>query len=68
MFATNVGAVDRAIRIVIGLAILSLFFLYPASEWRYASLLGVVPLLTGAFATCPLYSMLGLSTCSAGRS
>ena len=67
MFTSNVGPLDRTLRIVAGLALLSLFFIYPASDWRYASLLGLVPLLTGLFGTCPLYSLLGLSTCAAGR-
>lgn len=67
MYASNVGSADRTIRIVVGLAVLSLFFIYPGSDWRYVSLLGFVPLLTGIFGTCPIYSMLGLSTCAAGR-
>lgn len=67
MFTTNVGPLDRTLRIVAGLAIVSLYFVYRASEWRYASLLGLVPLLTGLFGTCPLYGLLGLSTWPAGR-
>ena len=67
MFTSNVGPLDRGIRIAVGLAVLSLFFIYPASEWRYASLLGLVPLLTGLVGTCPLYSLLGLSTCPTQR-
>jgi hypothetical protein len=63
MFANNVGSTDRLIRIVLGLAILSLFFLFPEASWRYASLIGIIPLLTGFMATCPLYSLFGLSTC-----
>ena len=62
MFTINVGSIDRLIRIVLGLAVLSLFFIYPQSEWRYYSLLGLVPLLTGIAATCPLYSLFGMST------
>ncbi|MDP3897213.1 MAG: DUF2892 domain-containing protein [Mesorhizobium sp.] len=67
MFTTNVGGIDRAIRIIAGLAILSLFFLYPDASWRYFTLIGLVPLITGAVGTCPLYSMLGMSTCPAKR-
>ncbi|WP_432289473.1 YgaP family membrane protein [Aminobacter sp. BA135] len=67
MFTSNVGPLDRGIRIVVGLVVLSLLFIYPTSDWRYASLLGLVPLLTGLAGTCPLYSMLGLSTCSTQR-
>jgi hypothetical protein len=63
MFANNVGLVDRSLRIFLGLALLVAFFMFPGSAWRYWTLIGVVPLLTGIFGTCPLYSMLGLSTC-----
>jgi hypothetical protein len=63
MFKTNVGAADRAIRIVLGAIILSLFFIYPDASWRYFTLIGIVPILTALAGTCPLYSILGLSTC-----
>ncbi|NML72983.1 DUF2892 domain-containing protein [Rhizobium sp. S-51] len=63
MFAKNVGSVDRILRIVVGLIVLSLFFIYPGAPWRYFTLIGIVPLLTGVFSTCPLYSILGISTC-----
>jgi len=62
MFKTNVGTVDRIVRIVVGIALLSLFFIYPNASWRYWALIGLVPLLTGIMSTCPLYSALGLST------
>ena len=63
MFKTNVGSIDRIARIIVGLAVLSLFFIYPGASWRYVTLIGVVPLLTGLLGSCPLYSVLGLSTC-----
>ena len=63
MFAKNVGSIDRLLRIVVGLVILSLFFIYPDASWRYWTLIGIVPLLTGLLSTCPLYSLLGMSTC-----
>jgi hypothetical protein len=56
----NEGIVDRAIRIVIGLVLLSLTVLGPATMW---GLLGIVPLLTGVLGYCPLYRVVGLSTC-----
>lgn len=64
MFTTNVGPLARTLRIVAGLAIVSLFFVYPASEWRYASLLGLVPLLTGSSA---LARFTVCSVCRPGR-
>jgi hypothetical protein len=65
MFKTNVGGIDRILRIVVGLVLLAMFFVYPEASWRYFMLIGVVPLFTGLFGTCPLYSVLGLSTCPA---
>lgn len=63
MLKSNVGGLDRAIRIVVGVVLLALFFFYPDASWRYVTLIGVVPLFTGLFGTCPLYSIFGLSTC-----
>jgi hypothetical protein len=48
---------------VLGAIILSLFFIYPDAWWRYYTLIGIVPILTALAGTCPLYSILGLSTC-----
>lgn len=61
-FATNEGSVDRVLRIVAGLAILSLTVTGPKTMW---GLLGAVPLITGLVGTCPLYSIFGISTCPA---
>ncbi|MEQ1900349.1 MAG: DUF2892 domain-containing protein [Devosia sp.] len=63
MFKNNVGTIDRIIRVVAGVALLALFFVFPDASWRWYTLIGVVPLLTGLAGTCPIYSMLGLSTC-----
>jgi len=68
MFATNVGTIDRIVRIVVGLALLAGFFLYPGASMRWLFLIGIVPLVTGLFSTCPLYSILGISTCPTRRS
>jgi hypothetical protein len=57
----NEGTTDRAIRIVLGLAILSLVFVGPQSPLGY---IGIVPLATGLIGFCPLYRVLGLSTCA----
>jgi hypothetical protein len=59
IFAMNEGAVDRAVRIILGLAALSLVFVGPKSMW---GLVGIVPLLTGLVGVCPLYSLIGVST------
>lgn len=68
MFTSNVGRIDRVLRIVAGLILLTLFFIYPEAPWRYFTLIGVVPLLTGLLGTCPLYRVLGIASCPAGRS
>jgi hypothetical protein len=58
----NVGNVDRIIRIVAGLAILSLLFFVEGNA-RWLGLIGVVPLVTGLVRWCPAYSVLGTNTC-----
>ncbi|MGZ5433269.1 MAG: YgaP family membrane protein [Thermoanaerobaculia bacterium] len=59
-FATNEGTIDRVIRVVVGLAVLSLTVVGPKTLW---GLVGLVPLATGIIGTCPLYSILGIRTC-----
>ncbi|HET8723980.1 MAG TPA: DUF2892 domain-containing protein [Anaeromyxobacteraceae bacterium] len=61
---TNEGTVDRAVRIVLGLGILSLAFVGPRTPWAW---LGIVPLLTGVVGFCPAYRIFGISTCPAPR-
>lgn len=67
MFTTNEGSLDRALRVIVGLGLLALFFLYPQASWRYWTLIGIIPLFTGAVGWCPLYSVFGLSTCPMKR-
>lgn len=57
---TNEGTLDRAVRIVIGLAVLSLTVVGPKSLY---GLFGLIPLLTGVTGFCPLYRLVGLNTC-----
>lgn len=68
MFKNNVGGIDRIIRIVAGLALLAAFFLTTGGAWHWLYLIGIVPLATGLMGSCPLYSILGLSTCPMKRS
>ena len=63
----NIGPIDKAVRIVLGLVLLSLLFVLQG-DLRWVGLIGVMPLLTALVGNCPLYSVLGLSTCPrAGR-
>jgi len=55
----NEGTIDRAVRIVLGLGILSLVFVGPQSPLGY---IGLIPLATGLIGFCPLYKVFGLST------
>ena len=56
----NVGMIDRALRIIVGLALIGLTLNGNIGVWGW---IGVVPLVTGAIGMCPLYSLLGLNTC-----
>lgn len=56
----NVGTVDRGLRIVVGLVLLSLVFVGPQTLW---GLIGIVPLATGLIRWCPAYGLLGMNTC-----
>ncbi len=58
----NVGSVDRAIRIIAGLALIA-FGLLDQSPWRYVGVAGVVLILTGLVSFCPAYTLLGIRTC-----
>jgi DUF2892 family protein len=60
MLEKNLGTADRWIRIVIGIALVSLTFAGPHTMWGWV---GVVPLATAFAGTCPLYSLFGLKTC-----
>jgi hypothetical protein len=57
----NEHQVERALRVVVGLALLALVFVGPRTLW---GLVGLVPLATGLLGSCPIYTVLGISTCS----
>lgn len=60
----NEGTLDRTIRIVVGIALLSLTFVGPRTM---LGLVGIVPLLTGIVGFCPLYALVGIRTCPLQR-
>lgn len=57
---TNVGTIDKALRIIVGLVLLALVFVGPKTWW---GLIGLIPLGTALIGNCPLYSIFGISTC-----
>ena len=68
--SANVGMADRIVRIVLGLALIAfaLGLIAPATGFNWIGWTGVVPLATALVGSCPLYSVLGLSTCPVKRS
>jgi Protein of unknown function (DUF2892) len=59
----NVGLIDRVIRVVAGLAILSLIY-FLDGPIRFIGLIGIIPLATGLIGYCHMYTILGISSCS----
>ncbi|MEP7299796.1 MAG: DUF2892 domain-containing protein [Burkholderiales bacterium] len=60
---TNLGSLDRALRIGAGIVLIGLSVSGLIGPWGYV---GIVPLLTGLVSFCPLYAMLGLNSCPRG--
>ena len=61
----NEGTIDRVLRVILGLVLLSLVFIGPQTVWGW---IGIVPLVTGLVGTCPVYSLLGVNTCGLKKS
>jgi membrane protein implicated in regulation of membrane protease activity len=61
---SNVGGIDRVLRIVVGLVLIGLAATGTVGWWGW---LGVVPLATGALGWCPPYALLGFNTCAVKR-
>ena len=61
----NVGTIDRALRVTVGLVLIAYAIPLGFSQtgWNWVGWIGVVPLLTAFLGTCPAYSILGVSTC-----
>jgi hypothetical protein len=58
----NVGGIDRTLRILVGLGLLSLVFVLEGDA-RWWGLVGLLPLATGTFRFCPAYGLFGMNTC-----
>jgi hypothetical protein len=61
----NVGTIDKVIRIILGIVLISLVFVGPQTPWGW---IGLIPLITGLVGFCPLYALLGLNTCQTKQS
>lgn len=61
---SNVGGIDRILRVVVGVALIALTLMGVIGAWGW---IGVVPLLTAAVGFCPLYTVLGFSSCPVKR-
>jgi len=60
----NIGRIDRALRISVGLVLVGLAASNVVGVWGW---IGIVPLATGLFKFCPLYPILGINSCGTGR-
>ncbi len=59
----NVGVSDRVLRIIIGILLIA-YAAFPSTGWDWIGWIGVIPILTAVFGICPIYSLLGISSCS----
>ena len=60
---SNVGGIDRIVRVVVGLTLIALAATGTVGVWGW---IGVVPLATATFRFCPLYTLIGVSSCATG--
>lgn len=60
----NIHPVERIVRVVVGLALVSQAFIGMQNPWFF---LGLVPMATGLMGWCPPYSLLGINTCKLGK-
>lgn len=57
---SNMGSIDRAVRIIVGLVLVGLALSNVIGWWGW---IGIVPIITGVLGNCPAYSIMGVSTC-----
>jgi hypothetical protein len=60
----NMGAVDKTVRITVGVVLIALTLMGSIGVWGW---IGLVPLVTGLLGHCPLYAVLGLNTCPTAK-
>jgi hypothetical protein len=57
----NIGRIERIVRVVLGIVVVSLAFVGPRSSWAF---LGIIPIVSGLIGYCPPYALLGIDTTS----
>lgn len=57
---SNMGSIDRAVRIIVGLVLVGLALTQVVGWWGW---IGIIPIVTGALGNCPAYSIIGVNTC-----
>lgn len=60
----NIHPIERLVRIIVGIGLVSMAFAGPANKWL---LLGLIPIATGVLGWCPPYALLGIDTCKIKR-
>ena len=60
----NIGSLDRVLRILVGLGLISLVFVGPHTPWGW---LGLVPIASAVIRFCPAYRLFGIRTCAIGK-
>jgi len=63
MLKKNEGTIDRVLRVIVGLVLISMVFYGIQTPWGWV---GLIPLITGLVGSCPVYSVLGLNTLKKG--
>ena len=64
--STNVGNIDRILRVIIGLALIAYAIPvgFPQTGWNWVGWIGLGPIVTAIIGNCPAYTAFGVSTCS----
>jgi hypothetical protein len=62
---SNVGMIDRVLRVVLGLILIAYAIPlgFTNTGWNWVGWIGVIPIMTAVFGICPAYSLFGISTC-----
>lgn len=58
----NLGGLDRALRVLVGLAVISLLLFADLGDLRWLGVLGLIPIATAAVGWCPAYQLFGIYT------